>query len=120
MNTTTNPQNVNPVDFSELTHAGQCLDIYLHNDREIYERYTVPAIRYASDLSAFGEGLLTEWLSQDSKSTQINEALQAAARLVRKYDHLTPTAADIEQVKRNYCAYIIECAQYEINNTVNA
>ena len=35
-------------EFSELSHAAQCLDIYLHNTREIYERYTVPAIKEAA------------------------------------------------------------------------
>lgn len=32
-------------EFSELSHTGQCLNIYLHNTAEIYDRYTVPAIR---------------------------------------------------------------------------
>lgn len=99
---------------NNLTHAAQCLDIYLHNDREIYERYTVPAV--ARLKQAYTN---SEYYNVDN-FTEINNALQAAARLVRKYDYLTPTASDIEQVKRDYVAYIIDCAQYEINNTVNA
>lgn len=110
-------------EFSELTHAGQCLDIYLMNTAEIYERYTVPAINAVvkamrnneksgarlDDETAFGN--LVFWTSWQPGT---KKALQAAARLVERYDHLTPTAKDIEQVKRNYAAYIVDCAKYEI------
>lgn len=47
MKTFTTPTTMNAnetTEFSELTHAGQCLDIYLMNTAEIYDRYTVPAI----------------------------------------------------------------------------
>lgn len=107
---------------SELTHAGQCLDIYLHNTGEIYERYTVPAINAVVEaVRSNGWQLpkdeaiknLTFWTSWQPGT---EKALQAAARLVRKYDHLTPTAQDIEQVTRNYAAYIIESATFEIEN----
>lgn len=125
---TPNPENTTPstmnanetTEFSELTHAGQCLDIYLHNTAEIYDRYTVPAINAVVEaVRRNGWQLpkeeaiknLTFWTSwQDGTK----KALQAAARLVKKYDHLTPTAKDIEQVTRNYAAYIVDCAKYEI------
>lgn len=107
-------------EFSELTHAGQCLDIYLHNTSDIYERYTVPAINAVVEaVRRNGWQLpkeeaiknLTFWTSwQDGTK----KALQAAARLVKKYDHLTPTPQDIEQVTRNYAAYIVDCAKYEL------
>lgn len=107
-------------EFSELTHAGQCLDIYLHNTSEIYNRYTVPAINAVVEaVKRNGWQLpkeeaiknLTFWTSwQDGTK----KALQAAARLVKKHDHMTPTAKDIEQVTRNYAAYIVDCAKYEI------
>lgn len=107
-------------EFSELSHAGQCLDIYLHNTREIYERYTVPAINAVVEaVKRNGWQLpkdeaiknLTFWASwQDGTK----KAVHAAARLVKRYDHLTPTAKDIEQVTRNYAAYIVDCAKYEI------
>lgn len=109
-------------EFSELAHAGQCLDIYLNNTREIYERYTVPAINAVVEaVKRNGWQLpkdeaiknLTFWTSwQDGTK----KAVQAAARLVKRYDHLTPTAKDIEQVTRNYAAYIVDCAKYEIEN----
>lgn len=107
-------------EFSELSHAGQCLDIYLHNTAEIYERYTVPAINAVVEaVKRNGWQLpkeeaiknLTFWTSwQDGTK----KALHAAARLVKKYDHMTPTARDIEQVTRNYAAYIVDCAINEI------
>lgn len=117
--TTTEPTTNTP-EFSELSHAGQCLDIYLHNTAEIYNRYTVPAI--AAIVEAVrrngwqlpkDEAIknLTFWTSWQPGT---KKALQAAARLVRKYDRLTPTAQDIEQVTRNYAAYIVDCAKYEI------
>ena len=116
--TTMNANETN--EFSELTHAGQCLDIYLHNTSEIYNRYTVPAINAVVEtVKRNGWQLpkeeaikdLTFWTSwQDGTK----KALRAAARLVKKHDHMTPTAKDIEQVTRNYAAYIVDCAKYEI------
>lgn len=107
-------------EFSELTHAGQCLDIYLHNTAEIYERYTIPAINAVVEaVRRNGWQLpkdeaiknLTFWTSwQDGTK----KAIQAAARLVKKHDHMTPTAKDIKQVTRNYAAYIVDCAKYEL------
>lgn len=127
--TTTEPDNTpttmnanETTEISELTHAGQCLDIYLHNTSDIYERYTVPAINAVVEaVRRNGWQLpkeeaiknLTFWTSwQDGTK----KALQAAARLVKKHDHITPTANDIEQVTRNYAAYIVDCAKYEIEN----
>lgn len=120
-NNTPETMNANETnEFSELTHAGQCLDIYLHNTSEIYNRYTVPAINAVVEaVKRNGWQLpkeeaiknLTFWTSwQDGTK----KALQAAARLVKKHDHMTPTAKDIEQVTRNYAAYIVDCAKYEI------
>lgn len=109
-------------EFSQLSHAAQCLDIYLHNTAEIYNRYTVPAINAVVEaVRRNGWQLpkdeaiknLTFWTSWQPGT---KKALQAAARLARKYDHLTPTAQDIEQVTRNYAAYIVESATFEIKN----
>lgn len=84
------------IEFSELTNAGQCLEIYLYTDDEICERYTEPAI---SSIAAF-----------------CDQAVQAAARLVKKYDHMTPTAQDIDQVMRDYVACIVDSARCEIEH----
>lgn len=101
-------------EFSELTHAGQCLDIYLHNTADIYNRYTVPAIERVTRAIKAGE-YVSDNAGQLAKNIQeITPAIQAAARLVKKHDHMTPTAKDIEQVTRNYAAYIVDCAKYEI------
>ena len=117
-----NANETKATEFSDLTHAGQCLDIYLHNTCEIYERYTVPAINAVVEaVRCNGWQLpkdeaiknLTFWTSWQPGT---KKALQAAARLVKRYDHLTPTAKDIEQVTRNYAAYIVDCAKYEIEN----
>lgn len=98
-------------EFSELTHSGQCLDIYLLNTSEIYDRYTVPAIERVIRAIKAGEDVSgnAEQLAKDIQ--EINPALQAAARLVKKHDHMTPTAQDIEQVTRNYAAYIVDSAK---------
>lgn len=112
------PTTPAPIEFSELTHAGQCLDIYLMNTADIYERYTVQTIESIVSVSSPSDcGLwvtsddLTEWES-------VKNAVQAAARLVRKFDGLNPTASDIRQVTRNYAEYIVDCAKSEILETV--
>lgn len=111
MNTETNT-----VEFSDLSHAAQCLDIYLHNTAEIYERYTVPAIARVVKAYKAGEcvSVNPEQLAKDIQ--EITPAINAAVRLVKKHDHMTPTAKDIEQVTRNFAAYIVESAKYEVEN----
>ena len=106
----------NPVEFSDLSHAGQCLDIYLHNTAEIYQRYTVPAIARVVKAYKAGEcvSVNPEQLAKDIQ--EITPAINAAVRLVKRYDHMTPTAKDIEQVTRNFAAYIVESAKYEAEN----
>lgn len=100
-------------EFSELTHAGQCLDIYLHNTAEIYENCTRPAIARVVRAIKAGENVSSNyrWLCMDVQ--EIAPAIRSAVGLVQIYDHMTPTAEDIEQVTRNYAAYIVDCAKYE-------
>lgn len=94
-------------EFSELTHAGQCLDIYLMNTAEIYDRYTVPAIETCVKAQSVKTPEMWDYIKQ---------ALKAAARLVIKYDGITPTADDIKAVSANYVAYITESAEYLATN----
>lgn len=113
----------NTVEFSELSHVAQCTDIYLHNTAEIYQRYTVEAVKLVvsaftnqgpvklDDATAWDN--LTFWISWQPVT---RKAVAAAVRLVKKYDHMTPTAKDIEQVTRNYVACIIDNAKYEVEN----
>ena len=107
----------------ELSHAAQCLDIYLNNESEIYNRYTVPAIKDTATAFRHRNGAkytAAEYWKVLERTVidthNIKKALQAAARLVKLYDGLTPTPADVEQVTRNYASYIVDCARYEIEN----
>lgn len=123
-----NANEINATEFSELSHAAQCLDIYLHNTAEIYDRYTVPAIKQVAERarrcgSRFNwAGVAKEltykagYNSPASLEYLVTNAVDKARRLVRQSDGLTPTTKDIEQVTRNYAAYIVDCAKYEIEN----
>lgn len=125
---TMNANEINAAEFSELSHAAQCLDIYLHNTAEIYDRYTVPVISALVDNDR-NNGGLTKWGNVINNlchldpceplctlEGKIYRAIDNARRLVNQFDGLTPTAQDIEQVARNYAAYIVDCAKYEIEN----
>jgi len=116
MNTTTTENANNVTEFSELSHAGQCLDIYLMNTESIYTTCTVPAINRVIRAIKAGEYVSTDPEHAAKDIQEITPAIQAAARLVRKYDHLTPTVADIEAVTARYVAYVIDCAKYELQN----
>ena len=126
--TTMNANETTIPEFSELSHAGQCLDIYLHNTAEIYARYTVPAIKQIAG-RARRCGARMNWNGVAKELTHspgynppaslgylVTNAVDKARRLVRQSDGLTPTAQDIEQVTRNYAACIVDCAKYEIEN----
>lgn len=111
------------VNVQEYSHAAWCLDIYLMNTAEIYNRYTVPAFEQTATAFTHRNGAkhtaAEYWavLGRTCKDMHaVKNALQTAARLVQKHDHVTPTAEDIAAVKVNYVAYIIECAQYEVTN----
>lgn len=112
-----NANEINAPEFSELSHAAQCLDIYLHNTREIYDRYTVPAIK---KVAAMMRSNATHPQQFDVSSAGVSglweviRAISAAVGLVRKYDKLAPTQDDKKHVIRNYAAYIVDCAKYEI------
>lgn len=117
MKTANTPSTMNAnetSEFNELTHAGQCLNLYLMNTSDIYERYTVPAIERVVRAIRAGEYVSdnAEQLAKDIQ--EITPAIQAAARLVKRCDRLTPTAQDMEQVTRNYADYIVDCAEYDI------
>lgn len=109
---TMNANETKAPEFSELSHAGQRLDFYLHNTREIYDRYTSPEIADAAARMLInartGEHL---WHACTPESSRVTNAISNAIALVQTYDHLTPTAQDIEQVTRNYVAYIVKCAK---------
>lgn len=90
-------------EFSELTPAGQCLYSYLRKDSFIYESYTQKAIE-----AIVNDG---QTISSEEVRKYIKNAIRQASWQVEKDDHLTPTAQDIEQVTRNYVAYIVDCAK---------
>lgn len=101
-------------EFSELSHAAQCLDIYLHNTREIYERYTVPAIKEAARrMRLYGVNIPAN-VAIDYTIT--GDAMDAARALVVKYDHLHPTASDCTAAFVGYDDYIMESATFEVEN----
>lgn len=117
------PTTPAPVESSEFTHAG----FYLMNTAEIYERYTLPAI--AAVVESVGPRVNWEHVTNDlcalnpfaPSSTvdgMIYRAIDKARRLVNQFDGLKPTASDIQQVTRNYVAYIVDCAKSEILETV--
>lgn len=107
-----NAKETKAPEFSQLSHTGQRLDIYLHNTAYIYDRYTAPEIADAAARmrinARFGEHL---WHACTPESSRVTNAISNAIALVQTYDHLTPTAQDVEQVTRNYVAYIVDCAK---------
>ena len=117
------PTTPAPAEPSELTHAGQCLDIYLNNTSDIYERYTLPTI--AAFAKSVGPRVNWEHVINDlcalnpftPSSTvdgMIYRAIDKARRLVNQFDGLKPTDTDLQQVTRNYAEYIADCAKSEI------
>ena len=102
-----------------ITPAAKCLTMYLDNTRDIYDRYTVPAI---DKVAAMMRSNATHPQQFDATPTgvarlhEVRRALSVAAGLVRKCDHTNPTPADIDQAAHDYAAYIVECAQYENAN----
>lgn len=104
----------------ELSHAAQNLLIYVRNEREIYERYTLEAVAMvvkAKRTNGINGARLDDVTAWDNLSfwigwqTVTKNAIKAAAKLVRKYDHITPTAADIEAATKVYAADIIDKAK---------
>ena len=94
---------------NELSHTAQNLVIYVRNEREIYERYTLEAVamvvkaKCTNDISGARLDDVTAWdnlFGGIGCQTVTKNAIKAAAKLVRKYDHITPTAADIEAAQK--------------------
>lgn len=113
---------------TNTTPAANLLTIYLDNTREIYDRYTVPAIAELANKDR-NNGGRTNWANVISALCTLDpcepfrtlegksyRAIDHARRLVHQLDGLTPTPADIDQAAHDYAAYIVECAQYENAN----
>lgn len=111
-----------------LSPAGFCLEVYLYNTSEIYNRYTAPVISALVE-NARRNGGRTNWDNVVNNLCQLDaceplctlegknyRAIDHARRRLYKYDGITPTAQDIELVTRNYAAYIVDCAKFEIGN----
>lgn len=120
LNGTTPPtKNRTTMKTTNTTPAANLLTIYLDNTREIYDRYTVPAI---DKIAAMMRSNATHRQQFDATPAgvarlhEVRRALSVAAGLVRKYDHIAPTTADREQAAHDYAAYIVECAEYENAN----
>lgn len=104
---------------TNTTPAANLLTIYLDNTREIYDRYTVPAIDKVAAMMRSNATHPQQFDTTPAGVARLHEvrrALSVAAGLVRKCDHIAPTTADIEQAARDYATYIVECAQYENAN----
>lgn len=104
---------------TNTTPAANLLTIYLDNTREIYDRYTVPAIDKVAAMMRSNATHPQQFDATPAGVARLHEvrrALSVAAGLVRKCDHLTPTTADREQAAHDYAAYIVECAEYENAN----
>lgn len=88
------------------------LAMYIRNTKEIYN--------------------ITSWL-QNSLIKKINKGVQPqveylancsamksiiieASKLLYKYDGITPTKQEKQEAAREHAKYILECAQYSINN----
>lgn len=122
------PTNTTPANAAATTPAAKCLTMYLDNTREIYDRYTAPAIAELANKDR-NNGGRTNWNNVISTlctldpcepfrtlEGKICRAIDHARRLVHQLDGLTPTTADIDQAAHDYAAYIVECAQYENAN----
>lgn len=104
---------------TNTTPAANLLTIYLDNTRDIYDRYTVPAIDKVAAMMRSNATHPQQFDATPAGVARLHEvkrALSVAAGLVRKCDHLAPTTADIEQAAHDYAAYIVECAEYENAN----
>lgn len=120
---TTDAEILAAAEPSELSHAGQCLDIYLMNTADIYDLYTLPTIaavaksvgprvnwnNVMNDLCA-----LNPFAPSSTVDGMIYRAIDKARRLVNQFDGLKPTDTDLQQVTRNYAEYIADCAKSEI------
>lgn len=129
LNGTTPPtKNRTTMKTTNTTPAANLLTIYLDNTREIYDRYTMPAIAELANKDR-NNGGRTNWANVISAlctldpcepfrtlEGKICRAIDHARRLVHQLDGLTPTPADIDQAAHDYAAYIVECAQYENAN----
>lgn len=101
-----------PASFEELSHAARCLELYLYNTAEIYERYTTPAINAVALVNC--KGFTPEAIEN------VRGAIRAAASLVHLNDDLAPSLTDIEAVTAEYVAYIVETAKDNIKYSLNA
>lgn len=88
------------------------LAMYIRNTREIYDITTWLKNCIIKKINKGVQPQL-EYLANCSTMKTI---IREAAKLLYKYDGITPTKQEKQEAAREYAKYILECVQYSINN----
>lgn len=91
------------------------LAIYIRNTRGIYD---ITTCLQNSLIKKINKGVhpQIEYLSNCSTMKTIT---REAAKLLYKYDGITPTRQEKQEAAQEHAKYILECVQYSIQNTKN-
>lgn len=91
------------------------LAIYIRNTREIYDITTW----LQNCLVKKNKQGCTPQIEYLTNCSTMKTIIRESAKLLYKYDGITPTRQEKQEAAREHAKYILECVQYSIQNTKN-
>lgn len=86
------------------------LAMYIRNTREIYN---ITSWLQDSLIKKINKGVQPQ-VEYLAKCSAMKTIIREAAKLLYKYDGITPTRQEKKEAAREHAKYILECAQYSI------
>lgn len=88
------------------------LAMYIRNTSEIYN---ITSRLQNCIIKKINNGVQPQ-LEYLANCSTIKTIIREAAKLLYKYDGITPTKQEKQEASREHAKYILECVQYSINN----
>lgn len=86
------------------------LAIYIRNTREIYD---ITTLLQNCLIKKVNKGIQPQ-VEHLANCSTIKTIIREAAKLLHKYDGITPTRQEKQEAAREHAKYILECVQYSI------
>lgn len=88
------------------------LAMYIRNTSEIYN---ITSRMQDCLIKKINNGVQPQ-LEYIANCSKMKSIIREAAKLLYKYDGITPTKQEKQEASREHAEYILECVQYSINN----
>ena len=98
--------------MERINYVPNLLAMYIRNTREIYD---ITTWLQNCIIKKANKGIQPS-IEHLANCSTMKTIIREAAKLLYKYDGITPTRQEKQEAAREHAKYILECAQYFIQN----